>query len=676
MGGRPSAYPGASLPFADLCRLARGATPAFARVTCGGPFNRAHQSGIHDALSSMRAPNQNDAAHGQSRTHTVAALIANAVQRQPAAPALLAPGRDPMSYGDLWRQCRHIGSELRARGHGPQARVAVVLPAGPEMAAAYLAVVTHACCVPLNPAAQDAELQRWFDATGVTCLLVEQGDTGAASRVARARGLPIVDITLDHHGCAGRLHPSTTCAVTDGQAAEPLPSDVGLIIQTSGTTGQPKVVELTHEALVASALSMVDTYQLTAKDCTINVRPMYHVASLIVNTLAPLASGGRVAYAPGFDGDSLFDWFAEFKPTWFSGVTTMYQWWLAHEQDYRRKLGDHRFRFLRAGSAAMPPAIMRRVEELTGAPVIEGYGMSERTPIAVNPLPPGRRKPGTVGRPCGVELALFDAQGRAVPAGETGEIAIRAPGVRCEPVGEHGAWFRTGDCGRFDEDGYLLITGRLKEMINRGGQKIAPREVEDQLLEHAAVAQAAAFGMAHPSLGEDVAAAVVARDGAAIDAAELRRFLLQRLAPYKVPAVIVQVDAMPLGPTGKVQRSILATRCAISASVEADPPAGATERRIAAIFADVLGRASVGRKESFFALGGDSIGGARVISRIVQAFGIELQANTLFARPSVAELAVHIDAWVRQSEDLSREIDELTDDEVAALLEREDARLT
>lgn len=624
----------------------------------------------------MRAPNPNGDANWQDRADTVAALIANSAERYPAAPALLAPGRDPMSYSELWQQCEEIGGELRARGHGPQARVAVALPAGPEMAAAYLAVVTHACCVPLNPGAQAAELQRWFDATGVTCLLIERGDTGAAWQVARARGLPVVEIILDGQACAGRLHLPRACDATAGQSTACRPADVGLIIQTSGTTGQPKVVELTHEALVASALSMIDTYQLTASDCTINVRPMYHVASLIVNTLAPLASGGRVAYAPGFDGDALFDWFAEFEPTWFSGVTTMYQWWLAHAQDYRRKLGHHRFRFLRAGSAAMPPAIMRRVEELTGAPVIESYGMSERTPIAVNPLPPGRRKPGTVGRPCGVELALFDADDRPVPAGEVGEIAIRAPGVRCEPVGDHGLWFRTGDCGRFDEDGYLLITGRLKEMINRGGQKIAPREVEDQLLEHATVAQAAAFGLAHPSLGEDVAAAVVAHAGATIDATELRRFLLQRLARYKVPAVIMVVDSMPLGPTGKVQRSKLAALCASRSSELADPPMGATERRIAAVFAEILGRERVGRHDSFFALGGDSIGGARVTSRVAQAFDIELTGDALFARPSVAELAAHVDAWARQSEDLMREIDELSDDEVAALLEREDARPT
>jgi acyl-CoA synthetase (AMP-forming)/AMP-acid ligase II len=617
----------------------------------------------------------NDGAVRRGRTHTVSSLIAGAAERHPASPALLALGRAPMSHGELWQQCEEIGAELRARGHGPHARVAVALPAGPEMAAAYLAVVTHACCVPLNPDAQASELRRWFAATRVTCLLAERGGAAAARQVALERDLPIIEIVADAHAPAGRLRLTHAGAATAASAPECQPPDIGLIIQTSGTTGEPKVVELTQEALVASALSLVQAYEMTASDCTINVRPMYHVASLIVNTLAPLASGGRVAYAPGFDGQALFDWMAEFRPTWFSGVTTMYQWWLAHEQDYRRKLGDHRFRFLRAGSAAMPPAIMRRVEALTGAPLIEGYGMSERTPIAVNPLPPGRRKPGTVGRPRGVELALFDADGQPVKAGRIGEIAIRAPGVRCEPVGDHGAWFRTGDCGRFDEDGYLVITGRLKEMINRGGQKIAPREVEDQLLEHAAVAQAAAFGVVHPSLGEDVAAAVVAQAGASVDTAELRRFLLQRLAPYKVPATILVVDSMPLGPTGKVLRSALAQRCASPSEDPADPPSGVTEVHIASLFCEVLGRPHVGRHESFFALGGDSIAGTRVMSGIARDFGLDLPAHTLFACPSVAELAAQVDACARQPEDLAREIDALTDDEVAALLEREDARL-
>ena len=624
----------------------------------------------------MDAPTLNIEAPRAGAADTVMSLIANAAQRYAAAPAILAPGRSAMSHGDLWQQCLAIGGELRARGHGPQARVAVVLPAGPEMAAAYLAVVTHACCVPLNPGAQAAELRRWFDATGVTCLLVGDDDSGAARQAATERGLPIVEVTRDIHAAAGRLHLTSHARIEGTPAAACAPSDVALVIQTSGTTGQPKVVELTHEGLVASALSMIEAYQLTASDCTINVRPMYHVAGLIVNTLGPLACGGRVAYAPGFDGELLFDWIAEYRPTWFSGVTTMYQWWLAHEHDYRRKTGDHRFRFLRAGSAAMPPATMRRLEELTGAPVIEAYGMSERTPIAVNPLPPGRRKPGTVGHATGVAIALFDADGRAVANGDIGEIAIQAPGVRGEAIGEHGLWFRTGDCGRFDEDGYLLITGRLKELINRGGQKVAPREVEDQLLEHPAVAQAAAFAVAHPTLGEDVAAAVVAQAGATVDPAELRRFLLDRLATYKVPVFIQVVAAMPLGPTGKILRTSLAALCAREPNCVVDPPRGDTESRIAAVIAELLGRERVGRDESFFALGGDSITGARVLSRLMQAFGIELPANDLFVHPSVAEMAANIDARARQADDLTREIDGLSDDDVAALLEREESRLS
>ncbi len=627
--------------------------------------------------SAMDAPTLNIDVDPNLDAATVTTLIANAAARDAAAPAILAPGRRPMPYGELWQQCRAIGRTLHAKGLGPQSRVAVVMPAGPEMAAAYLAVVTHACCVPLNPGAQAAELRRWFDATGVTGLLVAHDDAGAARQVASERGLPIVEVVRDARAPAGRLQPTSA-----GDAAAPaphcLPADVALVIQTSGTTGEPKVVELTHEGLVASALSMIEAYRLTALDCTINVRPMYHVAGLIVNTLGPLACGGRVVYAPGFDGERLFDWIAEFRPTWFSGVTTMYQWWLAHEHDYRRKTGDHRFRFLRAGSAAMPPAPMRRLEELTGAPVIEAYGMSERTPIAVNPLLPGKRKPGTVGHATGVALALFDADGRAVANGDIGEIAIQAPGVRGEPVGEHGLWFRTGDCGRFDDEGYLVITGRLKELINRGGQKIAPREVEDQLLEHPGVAQAAAFAVPHPTLGEDIAAAVIAQPGATLDPAGLRRFLLDRLATYKVPAFIQVVAAMPLGPTGKILRTSLAALCTpLPGGSAVDPPRDFTEDTVAAIFAEVLGSARVGRSESFFALGGDSIGGARVLARLVQAFGVELPANALFMHPSVAELAARIDTCAAQAEDaLTREIDELSDDEVAALLEREETRLS
>ncbi len=601
---------------------------------------------------------------------TMAALLRMQAEQRPDQIALIAPGRAGLPYRDLWAQAQALAEAWPMLATGGPPRIAAALEGRSEMAAAWLAVASSATCVPLDPAAQPAELRKLLVSTGAHAVLLEARASTPARDVALELGLPLIEVVLDPARPAGTLALASAPPTARRELPQRRPDDIALIVRTSGTTGEPKLVELSQEMVLSGARALAGHFGLSPADCSVNTRPMFHVAGLIVNTLSTVVSGGRMLSVPMQDPDAFFDAIARYEPTWFSGVPTMHQWLLAHAELYRRKAPHHRFRFVRSASASLPPATLHKLEALTGAPVVETYGMSERTPIAGNPMPPGARKPGTVGFALGVELDLLDADGRSVPRGEEGEVTIRGPVAGVEP----GRWFRTGDLGRFDEDGYLCLTGRVKDLINRGGQKLLPREIEDTLLEHPGVAQAAAFRVPHPTLGEDVAAAIVPAAGAAPQPAQLREFLLSRLAPYKVPSSFTFVDALPLNASGKVRRDALAALVAEQAAAACNGAVGDTERRVAAIIGELLGLDSVPRDASFFALGGDSLAGARVMARVGRAFDIEAGVALLFRHPTVAELASAVDALVAAAQHrIADEIDNLSDEEVMRLLAEEEA---
>jgi acyl-CoA synthetase (AMP-forming)/AMP-acid ligase II len=394
-----------------------------------------------------------------------------------------------------------------------------------------------------------------------------------------------------------------------------------------------------------------------------------------------------VVCTPGFAPGQFFEWLDEFEPTWYTAVPTMHQEVLARAGANREAVGRSRLRFIRSSSAALAPEVMSGVERAFNVPVIEAFGMTEAShQIASNPLPPGRRKPGSVGVAAGAEVAIMDGSGRLLPAGETGEIAVRGRGVTRGYEGNPEAnaaafsdgWFRTGDLGRLDHDGYLFITSRLKEIVNRGGEKVSPREVDEALLEHPSVAQAAAFAVPHPSLGEDLAAAVVLRPGSRADQAELRGFLFSRLSVFKVPSQIVFVEAIPKGDTGKVQRTTLHEKLGGLLQRPFVAPGNDVERSVEAIFRDVLECGALGVHDNFFGLGGDSLKGARLIARINAKHGLQLPAVTVFRHPSIAEIALCIDRAVILPGDeeaaLSAEIEALSDEEVERLLRESDER--
>jgi acyl-CoA synthetase (AMP-forming)/AMP-acid ligase II len=301
--------------------------------------------------------------------------------------------------------------------------------------------------------------------------------------------------------------------------------------------------------------------------------PLFHIHGLIAGVLSSLGAGGSTYCSPGFNAMRFFGWVEEAAPSWYTAVPTMHQLILTRAARNSEAIAGNPLRFIRSSSSPLPPTVMAELEAVFDAPVIESYGMTEAAhQMTSNPLPPRARKPGTVGVAAGPDVAIMDEAGALLEGGATGEIVIRGPNVaagyqsnaEANATAYTDGWFRTGDQGVIDPDGYLTITGRLKEIINRGGEKISPREVDEVLLAHPAVAQAVTFAMPHERLGEEVAAAVVLRDGEEASERDLRKFVGEHIADFKTPRQIVILDEIPKGATGKIQRIGLAEKLGLT----------------------------------------------------------------------------------------------------------------
>jgi acyl-CoA synthetase (AMP-forming)/AMP-acid ligase II len=503
-------------------------------------------------------------------TETIADLLARWPEDR---PALLAPEQAPLSFGALRRQGTALRGWLNERGIGRGDRLAIVLPNGPAMAAAFVGLAEAATTAPLNPAYREEEFDFYLGDLEARALVIAADLASPARDVAARRGIPILELAPAPGAGAFALSGGTTGG-RPALAGPAQPDDVALVLHTSGTTSRPKMVPLTHRNLAASARHIGATLGLTPADRCLNIMPLFHIHGLIGCVAASLAAGGSIYCSPGFNALRFFAWLAEAGASWYSAVPTMHQAILARGERNREIIAAHPLRFIRSSSASLPPQVMAALEALFGCPVVEAYGMTEAAhQMTSNPLPPAARKPGSVGRAAGPEVAVMDEAGGLLAAGTIGEIVIRGPnvtpGYHANPAANESAfahgWFHTGDQGWLDDEGYLTITGRLKELINRGGEKISPREVDEVLLDHPAVAQAVTFAMPHDKLGEEVAAAVVLREGASAEERELRDFAARRLADFKVPRKIVFLPEIPKGATGKLQRIGLAAKLGLSA---------------------------------------------------------------------------------------------------------------
>jgi len=590
---------------------------------------------------------------------SIADLLENQARRIPDAPAILAPGRPPLTYGRLYQHIDRTGRMLRAAGIGRRDRVAVVLPNGPEMAVTILAVAAIAACAPINPNYGSEELDRYFADLRPRALITLAGIDSPARNAALSRGILVVELSTACDAEAGlfALSVDQRNLPSDGRVGA---SDVALLLPTSGTTSRPKIVPLTHANICASAYACGGALALNETDRCLSVVPLFHSYGFNATVLASLAAGASVVCAPGCDVNNFFAWLTAFQPTWYSAVPTMHQAILAHARHNRLRVTSSRLRFVRSASAPLPPRIFAELERTFGTSVIEFYGMTETasSPIACNPLPPRQRKPGSVGVQVGLDVAIMDEAGALMPRGHKGQVVVRGPSVMSGYDGNQmatqaafaGEWFKTGDVGFFDDDGYLFLAGRIGEIINRGGEKVAPQEVDEVLLEHPAVAEAVTFPVPHATLREDVASAIVLRPEAVATAKDIRQFAIGRIADFKVPRQIFIVKEIPKGHTGKVQRSSLAAKLGVATSTAPRAfvaPRTALEKELAKHWAEILQVEQIGIHDDFFASGGDSLLATDVLMHVYHIAQVELDVSQFFEAPTVAELAHHLERLIQ-----------------------------
>lgn len=486
------------------------------------------------------------------------------------APAIRAPGRPALSYAGLRDLAAATIARLNGIGIGRNDRVAIVLPNGPEMAAAFIAIGAGATTAPLNPAYRADEFNFYLTDLKAKALVVQKGVATEARDVAAKLGVAVLELVPGDHAGSFTLEGGSPAKASQPGAAEA--GDIALVLHTSGTTARPKIVPLSQANICASARHIGATLALSPADACLNIMPLFHIHGLIAAVLSSLGAGGAVICTPGFDALRFFRLLDEERPSWYTAVPTMHQTILTRADRNAEIIERAKLRFIRSSSASLPGPVMEQLEAVFGCPLVESYGMTEAShQMASNPLA-GPRKPGSVGQAAGPEVAIMDDDGTILPQGEIGEVVIRGPnvtaGYEANPDANakaftHG-WFRTGDQGAFDAEGFLTLTGRLKELINRGGEKVSPLEVDGVLSAHPAVAQALTFAMPHAKLGEEVAAAVVLREGAACTERELRDFAAQQLADFKVPRKVVFLPEIPKGATGKLMRIGLAEKLGLT----------------------------------------------------------------------------------------------------------------
>jgi acyl-CoA synthetase (AMP-forming)/AMP-acid ligase II len=474
--------------------------------------------------------------------------------------AIILPDQNiRITYGALRSQVESVAGALAAFGIRPGDRIGMALPNGLPTIVGFLAASMAGTAAPLNPAYKEDEFRFYLDDTRARVLLLPPDGADEARRAA-GDDVRVLTIGMDAAGVV------SLAGLQSGPITPPKVDDVALILHTSGSTGRPKRVPLSHANLSISAANVARSYGLTSTDVSLCVMPLFHVHGLVASTLATLSTGGTVVVPGKFNPLSFWRVARDHGVTWYSAVPTLHQLLLARaEAGGARPAGAEKLRFIRSCSASLPPPVMHDLEERFGAPVLEAYGMTEAAhQMASNPLPPGQRKPGSVGRGTDVRVSIMDANGKHLGPGERGEVVIQGPNVikgyesnpEANATSFVDGWFRTGDQGFLDADGYLTLVGRLKELINRGGEKVSPREIDEVLLAHPAVAEAVCFGVPHPTWGEEVAAAVVLRDTAT--ESELLAFCRERLSDFKRPKQIHITDAIPRTATGKIQRRIVA----------------------------------------------------------------------------------------------------------------------
>ena len=489
-------------------------------------------------------------------------------QRTPDAPVIVEAGRPPLRYSDLLASVDAMGHALNDIGIGRGNRVAVVHPGGRDMAAAIIGIWSYATAVPINPDSTPREMELQMRDMRVDAVAIATDMETRARRVAETLELPVLDLRPDERGGMALNARSRRAAPRTDHPVPAQGEDVAVVLATSGTTSRSKIVPQKHRHLMLRNYYTGQSLKVGPADRCLNLGRLYHSGGLGQGLSTPLISGGSFGVLTDFSIEGFFQALEALAPTWTTGSYAFYH--AVHRQvdayaDAIERVAP-RLRFLRSGTGPLNPQIAQELEKAFGAPILVTYGTSESGVVTSDSPPPYPRKHGSAGPVLHDDVAVFAEDGTTLPHDAEGEIAVSGPAVFDGYEGDEAAnrlafvdgWYRTGDLGYLDADGFLFLTGRIKEMINRGGQKISPGEIDDALLAHPRVHAASAFPVPHPTLGEIVAAAVVLEDGPAVEERSLLAFLRENLAEYKVPRRLVFVDDIPKGPTGKVQRHKLA----------------------------------------------------------------------------------------------------------------------
>jgi acyl-CoA synthetase (AMP-forming)/AMP-acid ligase II/thioesterase domain-containing protein/acyl carrier protein len=590
---------------------------------------------------------------------TVGSQIRRHAELQPDHVAVVATGFAPLSYWELQRLIDEVRAGLRLVGFGRTARIVIAMRNGPQAALAIVAVACSAISIPLNPRQSLQEIERSLTALQPDGLLVAKGAESAARRAAERMGVAILEaIQSDDTTLGFRIAtPETNVIAAPKESDEPNEETTALILQTSGTSTEPKLIPISHRIILAATDREQVCYQLTPLDRCLSVTPIWYAFGLLLPVLTPLLTGGSVAFPASALKVDLAEWLNALKPTWYSAAPALHLSILDQMESRAEKSCMHALRFLLTGGALIFPAVRDRLQSMLGVPLLDRYGASETQLISTNRPAPAPNKPGTCGIPWPDTVSIIGEDGREVAPGEQGEIFVGgstvisgyldAPALNRDSFVN--GWFKTGDIGRLDEDGFLTLHGRKDDLINRGGEKISPVDIDDALMRHPAVAEAAAFSVPHHRLGEDVAAAVVLRRGMTASPVELREYLQERVASFKVPRRIVIREQLPRGQTGKVMRRRLA-EC-LKEMTTAGAQIAAPELiedtlinrnlviRLAEIWGRLLKNAPLSHDEDFFENGGDSLLAMEMLVELEQLTGRTIPSAILFEAPTFGQLA-------------------------------------
>ena len=477
--------------------------------------------------------------------------------------ALTSESNSKLSYGNLKSFINNISSQMAGNGISNKDRAAIVLPNGPFMASSFLAISSYMSAAPLNPSYKADEYEFYLKDLSPKIIIVEPNSKNNVVEVAKKLKIPICEIKIQKDS------PSGLFDLFDKTSKYSLPeeNDEALVLHTSGTTSRPKIVPLTNKNIFSSAVNISKSLELSEIDHCLNIMPLFHIHGLIAILAASMKVGASVCASNGFNAMKFLELAKSEKITWYSGVPTMHQTILLRANKNLELAKNLKLRFLRSSSASLPPAVFEKLNDVFKCPVIEAYGMTEAThQMTSNPLPPKLQKPGFVGVPAGPDVCIMDNKDEILKQGKTGEVCIKGNNVtlgydnnsEANKDSFSNGWFRTGDQGFFDKDGYLKISGRLKEIINKGGEKISPLEVDNILMDHPLIEQAVCFGYEDKMLGEEIAAAIIVKEGQNCTEIDIKNYAEEKLAKFKIPKKIFFVSEIPKGATGKLQRNVLA----------------------------------------------------------------------------------------------------------------------